>query len=410
MRILLVNTRHFRGGGDSTYNFNLATLLRSFGHEVAFFAMKDPQNLPDPNDDIFVDYIDFRELNKNKNILTGLKVLKRVIYSSDAKKRISQLVDRFYPDIVHLQNIHSHISPSVVFEAKRRKLPVVWTLHDYKMICPNTHFLIDTTGEICEACGRNKYYQAILKRCKKGSILASIMASIEAYAHRLMHLRERVDLFLTPSVFLRTKLLELGFPPSKVVHLPHFLPDEMFHGNIEDKGYLLFMSKLDPIKGIFPLLEACERVPEVNFIFAGNIKETIEKHVQQVLPKNANYVGMKHGNELRKLLLGARAVILPSLWYENQPFSIIEAFAIGKPIITSDLGGMTELVQHGERGLLVQPGNVNALAEAIQLINRHLEKARQMGGKAQDYARKEHGAKNHYQRLMQIYNQALNIK
>lgn len=404
MNILIVNTFHFFGGGDSTYTFNLADMLQQKGHEVAFFAMQDGRNLPDPNSDFFVNHIDFKELNQSKSIFTGFKVASRVIYSRETRKKFAKVLDRFQPDIVHLQNIHGHIGPSVIFEAKKRNLPVVWTLHDYKMVCPNNHFSIDTTGEICEACRRNKYYQAIIKRCKKGSILASIMASIEAYAHRLMHLRERVDLFLTPSVFLRTKLLESGFSPSRVVHLPLFLPDEMFHGNIKDKGYLLFMSKLDPIKGIFPLLEACARVPKVNFIFAGCVEETVERHVQQVLPKNANYVGMKHGNELRKLLLGARAVILPSLWYENQPFTITEAFATGKPVIASDLGGMTELVQHDERGLLVQPGNVNALVEAIQLINRHPEKTRQMGRKAQDYARKEHGAKNHYQRLMQIYN------
>lgn len=410
MNILIVNTRHFFGGGDSTYTFNLADVLRQKGHEVAFFAMQDGRNLPDPNSDLFVSHIDFKELNQSKSIFTGFKVASRVIYSRETRKKFAKVLDRFQPDIVHLQNIHGHIGPSVIFEAKGRNLPVVWTLHDYKMLCPNTHFLIDTTGEICEACGLNKYYQAIIKRCKKGSILASIMASIEAYAHRLMHLRERVDFFLAPSVFLRTKLLESGFPPSKVVHLPLFLPDEMFHGNIKDKGYLLFMSKLDPIKGIFPLLEACARVPKVNFIFAGRVEETVERHVQQVLPKNANYVGMKHGNELRKLLLGARAVILPSLGYENQPFTITEAFAAGKPVIASDLGGMTELIQHGERGLLVQAGNVNALNEAIQLINRHPENTIKMGKNARKFVEEKFNSEKHYQELMKIYQMAMQKK
>ena len=408
MNILIVNTRHFFGGGDSTYTFNLADVLRQKGHEVAFFAMQDGRNLPDPNSDLFVSHIDFKELNQSKSIFTSFKVARRVIYSRETRKKFAKVVDRFQPDIVHLQNIHGHIGPSVIFEAKKRNLLVVWTLHDYKMVCPNTHFLIDTTGKICEACGQNKYYQAIIKRCKKGSILASIMASIEAYAHRLMHLRERVDLFLTPSTFLRNKLLESGFSPSKIVHLPLFLPDEMFHGNIKDKGYLLFMSKLDPIKGIFPLLEACARIPKVNFIFVGYVEETVERHVQKVLPKNANYVGMKHGNELRKLLLGARAVILPSLWYENQPFSIIEAFAAGKPIITSGLGGMTELVKNSKGGLLVSPGDVQALAEAMEWIATHANQAKEMGQVARVYAMREHSVQKHYGRLIQIYERVLN--
>ena len=208
MRILIVNTRHFPGGGDSTYSFNLASLLKSKGHQVAFFAMKDERNLPDPLSDLFINHIDFKELNTKKNPLTGLRVLGRVIYSRKARHNFQQLIDRFPPDIVHIQNIHAHITPSIIYEAKQKRLPVVWTLHDHKQICPNSHFIVDKTAEICEACKKRSYYQAILKRCKKGSILASSMAAVEAYAHRMMHIRERVDKFISPSLFLRNKFLQ----------------------------------------------------------------------------------------------------------------------------------------------------------------------------------------------------------
>jgi glycosyltransferase involved in cell wall biosynthesis len=406
MKILLVNTRHFRGGGDSTYTFNLADLLRSQGHEVAFFAMQDSRNLPDPNADLFVGHIDFRELNRHRNPITGLQVLSRAIYSQEARRRFSRLVERFHPDIVHLQNIHAHITPSVIFEAKRRGLPVVWTLHDYKLVCPNSHFLIDTTGEICEACGKVSYYEPLLKRCKKNSRLASGMAALEAVCHRLMGVREYVAAFLAPSMFLSGKIIEHGFPPHKVHHLPYFLPSEAFHSRSKDQGYILFLGKLEPLKGIHPLLQACRRAPEIKVILAGRIEEPLANQLSTTMPSNVQYVGLKHGEELLHLLQNARAVVLPSLWYENQPFVILEAFACSKPVIASELGGMTELLSNEEHGLLVSPGDADALAEAMRWMVAHTAETTKMGQNAQQYALNHHGPRQHYEQLMSLYTQS----
>ena len=284
MRILLANTRHFRGGGDSTYTFNLADLLRGQGHEVAFFAMRDERNLPDPNADLFVSHIDFRELNRRKNLFTGLQVLGRTIYSVEARRKFGQLVDRFKPDLVHLQNLHAHITPSVIFEAKQRGLPVVWTLHDYKLICPNSHCLIDTTGEICEACGKWAYYRAALRRCKKGSLLASGMAALEAYAHWCMQVRAKVDALLCPSAFLRKKFIEHGFRSGKLHHLPFFLPGDWFAQSMSNDGYLLFLGGLQKVKEIQPLLEACRLAPEVKVILAGRAEEPFARQLNNLPP------------------------------------------------------------------------------------------------------------------------------
>lgn len=405
MRVLLVNTRHFSGGGDSTYTFNLADLLRDRGHDVAFFAMQDPRNLPDPNADLFVSHIDFRDLNQHRSLTTGLQVLSRAIYSTEAGTKFGLMIERFRPDIVHLQNIHAHITPSVIFEAKRRGLPVVWTLHDYKLICPNSHFLIDATGQICEACGRRAYYQAVLKRCKKGSLLASGLAALEAYAHRLMRVREQVDVFLAPSAFLMDKFIERGFPQDKIRHLPYVLPAEVFHYRDANEGYLLFLGKLEPLKGIRVLLQACRLMPKVKVILAGRVEEPLASELPALLSPNVQYVGLKQGEELQQLLYNALAVVLPSLWYENQPFSILEAFACGKPVIASNLGGMTELVASQERGLLVPPGNVEALAEAMHWMVTYQAEAKEMGQKAYLYASAHHGPEEHHQWLMELYTQ-----
>jgi glycosyltransferase involved in cell wall biosynthesis len=410
MKILLANTKHFPGGGDSTYTFNLARLLREKDHEVAFFAMQDPNNVPDVNSDLFVSHIDFRKLNSKKNLCNSLSALSRVIYSSEARRNFSQILDRIQPDVVHVQNIHAHITPSIIFEASQRKIPLVWTLHDYKTICPNSHFRVDATNQVCEACGKSAFFYAVLKRCKKGSLLASSMAAIEAYSHRLMRVREKVDYFLSPSVFLRNKLIDRGISHMKVKHLPLFLPDESFHHISHDEGYILFLGRLTPLKGIYPLLEACQRTPQTHLIIAGQVEEPLTSQLPKLLSPQAEYVGMTQGEKLHQLLAGARAVILPSLCYENQPFSLTEAFAAGKPVIASDLGGMTELVKNSEGGILVPPGDVDALAGAMQWITLHPKEASRMGKKAQQYAHNVHSPEIHFQKLMQIYRQAIEGK
>jgi glycosyltransferase involved in cell wall biosynthesis len=376
--------------------------------------MRGDENLKDCNSDLFVSSIDFRERNRNKSIRSGIGVLARVIYSREACQKFGRLLERTEPDIVHLQNIHGHISPSVIFQAKRRGLPVVWTLHDYKMICPNTHFVVDRTGEICQACLLRGYHMAILKRCKKDSLLASTVAAIEAYAHAAMGIRGRVEMFCTPSAFLREALIRGGFSPSKVTHIPLFLPERILLDRVgscaEGRGncsYILFMARLDPIKGIYPLLDACRMVPEVRLKMAGRVEDSMAKQVLSKLPANAEYLGMRHEEDLRRILEQCMAVVLPSLCFENQPFTVTEAFAAGKPVIASDLGGMKELIRHGESGLLVPPGDAGALAEAMRWIADHPAEAKIMGSNAREYALKQHSAAAHYEALLQVYKHAV---
>jgi glycosyltransferase involved in cell wall biosynthesis len=405
LKILLVNTRHFRGGGDSTYTFNLAELLSSRGHETAFFAMQDSRNLPDPNADLFVSPIEFRDLNRRKNLATGVTVLTRTVYSAEARRRFAALLDRFSPDIIHLQNFLLHITASIVFEARQRNIPMVWTLHDGGLVCPNAHFLIDRTGEICEACRGERFYQAALKRCKKDSLLASSMAAAVAYSNRWMSVFPKINRFLAPSCFLKNKLVEHGLKADQIEHLPLFLPEQSFRQGEDDQGYLLFLGRLETIKGIEVLIEAARLAPEVPLLIAGSVGEPLGSRLPELLPANARYVGLKHGQELADLTHNALALVLPSICYENQPLSILEAFAAGKPAIGSDRGGITELIKHGERGLLVKPGDPAALAEAMRWAATNQPLMKEMGRKARQYAQDEHSPEAHYQSLMSIYTQ-----
>ena len=409
MRILIANTRHFKQGGDSTYTFGLADALRGAGHEVGFFAMAGERNEPDPNSDLFVSYVDFRELNQKKSLSSGLHVLRRSIFSSEAEEKFRRLVQRFNPDLVHLQNIHAHLTPSIVFAARRLRLPVVWTLHDYKLMCPNSHFRIDTTGELCESCRPGSYLPALTKKCKKGSLLASGMAAVEAYAHWGRGLRRQVDYYLSPSKFLADKLIEHGWPAESVRHVPNFLdaPAEL---PVRGPGrHFLFVGKLEELKGINTLLDCAPKVPQCDILLVGGCDDPATRARLDHLPANVRYLGPKTRTEIAALLADARAVVMPSIWYENQPMVILEAFAAGVPVIGSRIGGIPELIADGSRGTLVEPGDACELANAIARLDRDPDLAKAMGRSAHHYVARHHSAAGHLASVTHIYQRALSV-
>jgi glycosyltransferase involved in cell wall biosynthesis len=199
-------------------------------------------------------------------------------------------------------------------------------------------------------------------------------------------------------------LIKQGFSPAKMTHLPLILSEDRFRlTDSLDQGYFLFLGKVEPLKGIFPLLQAAGMVSDLPLLLAGAIKEPLAGQLSGLLPPNATYLGLKSKPEVIDLLVGARALILPSIWYENQPFAILEAFAAGKPVIASDLGGMSELVNDGERGLLAPPGDAGALAAAMRWMANNPGRAREMGKKAQRYALETHAPESHYKKILKIY-------
>ncbi|MEO0156634.1 MAG: glycosyltransferase family 4 protein [candidate division WOR-3 bacterium] len=407
MNVFLTNTYHFFGGGDSVYTLNLDALLKKHNHNVIHFGMQDSRNLPDSNVDLFVSNIDYKKLNQNKNLLNSLKVLSHSIYSIEAQIKFNKLIKRVRPDIIHLNNIHHHITPSIIIETKRNRIPLIWTLHDYKLLCPNTHFLIDKEDKICEACKPNKYFQAMIRRCKKGSFLASTVVTLEAYVHRLLRVRELVDAFITPSLFLKNKLLEYGFKENKIKHIPHFIPDNFFNFSPEEKNYFLYIGKISKIKGLAILIEAALLNPQCNVFIAGDGDKEVKENILSKMPANVKYLGPQNREKVQELIAESTAVILPSLWYENQPFCILEAFAKGKPVIASKLGGMIELVGDNERGLLIPPGDPKALAEAMEWIIQNPAKTKALGKNAYEYVRKEHTPEKHYNEIMKVYEEVL---
>lgn len=411
MRIVLINTYHYNRGGDCTYMFSLADLLRSRGHDVFFFGMKHPLNFPCEQEKYFVDYVDFRELNSKKNLVNNVRVLSRSIYSVQARSNIARLISDLKPDISHIQNIHAHITPSIVFELQKQRVPIIWTLHDYKLVCPNTHFL--SHGQICEKCKGGKFYHCTLKKCKKDSYAASLVATAEAYVHSLAKVTNKVDAFISPSAFLRQKFLENGYDSKKFFHVPNFLHDDLPE-NVKsiDGGYALYLGQLEPWKGIRTLVRAWSDLKGITLKIAGDgsLKTELEKEIAESRTQNILFLGHLGRKSVWEVLSKSSFVVTPSEWYENYPYSVMETMMCGKPIVASNIGGLPEMIRDGETGLLFESGNIGALKGKLEILLKNVQLRKEMGEKGREMAVREFSPEIHYAKLMKIYEDAVSTK
>ena len=404
MKILIANNFYYNRGGDTEYAFNLADLLRSKGHEVRFFSMKHPKNLRTDDERYFVDFIDYKEMNGKKNLTNSIRVLKRSIYYADAQKKIRWMLDEFKPEIVHLQNIHAYLTPSIIAEIKRKHIPICWTLHDYKLICPDSHLL--SNGRICEDC-KTGLYHCFLNKCKKNSYSASLVAAVEAYVHSFMRISERIDLFLSPSHFVMDKFKEFNKNWNRIEFLRNFLPRDKFaDGDSCDGSYILYFGQLEPWKGVFTLLRASRLLNglKLRIVGEGGEKDRLVKYVQKNGIK-AEFSGYLRGDTLKQVVKNSSVVVVPSESYETCSFTVMEAMALGKPVIGTDLGGIPELIEDGRTGLLFKMGDPMDLADKLKKLLDSPELKQSLGKKALEKAENEFGAEHHYSKLYQFYRE-----
>ncbi|HBX16116.1 MAG: group 1 glycosyl transferase [Candidatus Magasanikbacteria bacterium GW2011_GWC2_41_17] len=408
MRVLQINKFFYRRGGAETHFLDLCGLLKSRGHEVIHFSTADSRNEPSPYSAYFVPSIDLRAKH---GLLGGLKVAEHILYSCEAARQLEQLIKDTRPDIAHLHNIYHHLSPSILLVLKKYEIPVIMTLHDYKLICPN--YKLYTQGEICERCKKHKYYQAILHRCIFDKIMPSALAALEMSIHKFWGVYEKnIDLFISPSIFLKNKLLEWGIE-KKIEVIPNFissfeslratcLPDRQERSNLFG-DYLLYFGRLSEEKGLLTLIWAMKNLPDVQLRIVGDgpLKEKLQNLADK--PENVQLVGYKSGDELAQEIVGARAVVIPSEWYENYPVSILEAMNYGKPIIAANIGGLLEIVRDGVSGLLFQPGNANYLVEKIKLLCNSVGLARTLGQAGQKQVSEENNQEAYYKRILAVY-------
>ena len=359
MRILMVNKFLYPRGGSESYMLYLAEYLKKLGHEVAFFGMYDEKNTVGNPAGLYTQNMDFHA----KGLARFLYPFK-IIYSLEAKKKIMQVIDDFKPDIVHMNNINFQLTPSIIYGVKKKGIPLVQTVHDYQMICPN-HLLYNFDKNIpCEKCVQGAHRHCIKNKCIHGSLIKSILGVIEAKLYAMLKTYKKVDLFVCPSNFLENKLLKAkAYYQGKTKTIHNFIDKEKFtqnDRNVED--YIVFVGRLSKEKGIENIAGAAKLLPQYNFVIAGSgPDEDMLKNIP-----NLKLAGFLTGDKLTELMGKAKVLLLPSVCYENCPLSILEAHCMGVPVVTMNSGGMAELVKDGVTGTLVSEPTPEGVAKKIK--------------------------------------------
>lgn len=388
--------------------FELSQLLEKHGHEVIPFGMAHKENFLSKYSDYFVSHIDFPSLLKERpSFLTIVRAVERVIYSRESKQKIEELIRETKSDIAHIHGIGHEISPSILDTIKSFGIPIVLTLHDYGLLCPNTNFI--SQGEVCERCKGGRYYNVVLRRCKRGSLKASLLACVSQYVHKLTNIYGRnVDVYISPGKFLQKKMIEHGVK-NKIVVIPNFINLNDCRPDMENSGYCIFAGRLIPIKGVMTLIEAAKLNRQARILIAGDgeLADEIRKEVVEHHLDNVTILGFVKPKKLMELMSLANFTVFPSEWYENYPMSIIESFACGKPVIASDIGAIPDLIVNGLNGLLFEPGNPKQLASQIQYLFDHPEKAIEMGKHGYENVVTNNAPEFHYQQIMQVYQEML---
>ena len=364
MKVLLVNKFHYKKGGSETYYFTLADALKEAGHEVIFFSMKDDKNIPCDQEKYFI-----KHSGINGGIMDKLSLFLHISYSKEAYKNMTELLKKENPDLVILNLVHKQITCSIIDAIKEfnPKLPIFWTMHDLICVCP-AYTMLDGKGNICEKCLDGNFNHCIYNKCVHNSYLMSWLSAHEAKQIRKHKWYDKVDLYICPSEFYKKKLEQANFTKSKIVCMRNPLPiDTKYECNDHDEGYILYFGRLSKEKGIKTLIDAIKEIDYKLFILGtGPLEKELKDYVISNHINNVEFKGFQEGDNLKNYIRNSRCVVLPSEWYENGPYSAMEAMALGKPLIVSSQGGLPELLKDGTNGFVFR--NFDELVSVILKI------------------------------------------
>lgn len=400
MRVLVANKFWYRRGGLERVMFDEISWLEQAGHQVAHFSTTHPANDASPWSEYFVPYVELG-VEGGLGVREKLVAAARMFSNHDARKRFSQLIADFRPDIIHVHGIHRQISPSILEAAHRGGVPVVQTLHDYHHICP-ADVLLWRGETVCEPrrCGRLCYGAAVRGRCVRKSLAASALSAAETSFQRLRRVYERsVARFISPSAFLACEMTSGGWDvPCDVV--PNAVP---VAGEWRGGDYVLFAGRLSREKGVSTFLAAAERAG-VRAIVVG--EGPLEAELRGRFSA-AEFLGRVDGETVQSLIEGSLACVVASTWYENAPMSVLEPMAAGAPVVASAIGGIPELIEDGVSGLLVRSGDKQDLAMALARLREDRFLARSLGLAARERIAKHFSPEQHLCGLLQTYEAAM---
>ncbi|MCC8169699.1 MAG: glycosyltransferase [Oscillospiraceae bacterium] len=368
MKILFANKYLYPRGGAETYMLKLGKYLEDMGHEVEYFGMYDERNVVSNSAGAYTSNIDF-----HKPSVKYITYPFSIIYSFKAAKKIREIIEKFKPDVVHLNNFNYQLTPSILYEIKKHNIPIVYTAHDVQLVCPNHRMKNDYVDGLCRRCGNGKFGECVKNRCVHGSLMRSAIGAAESWIYRKRHTYRVIDKVVCPSKFMETELLRNPDLAGRTVTLYNFI-DEIKPSGAERENYVLYFGRYSEEKGIRTLIKAARALPEIQFVFAG--RGELEPEISEV--PNIRSVGFKSGAELNEIIEKAAFSVLPSEWSENCPFSVMESQTLRTPVIGACIGGIPELIEDGVTGLLFESGNAAELTEKIRYLHTNQEVCRRM--------------------------------
>lgn len=386
MNILLANKFYYRRGGDCIYMLNLEQLLKEHGHKVAVFAMDYPENIETPWEQYF------------PQNMSKLMAFTRPFGSAEVKAKFNKLLDDFKPEIVHLNNIHTHLSPIIAELAHNRGIKVVWTLHDYKLLCPR-YDCLRNGDDICELCFNEDKSSCKTYKCMKGSTLASLIGYKEATTWNRRRLEKCTDVFICPSKFMAQKMAQGGFNSKKLVSLCNFIDIDKCKKDdtYEKENYYCYVGRLSHEKGVKTLIKAAQKLPyKLVIIGGGPLSDELKNETTNT---NIEFVGYKQWDEIKEIVSKARFSVIPSEWYENNPLSVIEAQCLGTPVLGARIGGIPELIENNVTGMIFENRNVNDLTSKLEAMWQHTFDYKEIALTSQ----KRYNSESYYQNILKIY-------
>lgn len=391
-------------GGSEKVLFDEMKMLKDHGHNAVVFARDHEQNEQAEYAECFPPKMETERL---KVSLDALRIVRNLIYSEEARNGIRQVISKFVPDIAHAHNIYGRLSVSVLDALNDAGVPTVMTLHDYKIICPSYRMIVG--DRVCEECKGGQYYRAVVNSCHKGSFAASAVYALESYFTDLLgKYRRNLKFLISPSEFLRNKVIDFGWDEEHVRYVPNFVHLDKFIPNYQSSDYLLYLGRLSEEKGIVTLIKAFSSIRSntIKLLIVGDgpLRDTLEQRSSS--DGRIQFTGYLSGEALATATRNARAVVVPSEWYENAPISILEALAYGKPVIGAAIGGIPEMIEDGVNGYLFTSGSQSELRSALEkIIALPGSQIADMGRAAREKVERNFSPARHYQMLFDIYHE-----
>jgi len=394
MRILHINKFLYPFGGAETYMFELAKAQDSIGHEIAYWGMSDDKNIVEDTYNSFAPNVNYhipKSGNKFKQVL-------ETIYSNTNKKRLGILLDKFNPTIVHIHNFNFQLTPSILRAIKQRGVKIVYTAHDSQLVCPWHRLYNFQTNSQCTKCVNGSFLNCIKDKCFDGSFSKSSVGAMESiFYHSKNYYDKKIDLIISPSKFLASLIRKKIKAP--ITTIPNFVDWELKDSYEKKQPYILYFGRVSPEKGIIDTLQSIIN-HKIHLKIVGNGPDV------ENIPNSPfiKYLGVKYDDELKNIISKAKFVILPSKWYENCPMTVIESFACGTPVISSNHSGFKELINNGSNGYLVNFSKPESYKSISEWINNYDVELSVRAKK--DYIRL-YSKKNHVDKVMENYNNLL---